>query len=78
MRYDNRIKDFLKKLQALSDSTGIYIEEFGDPFYNPSLEFRDEDVSERYCLTLNDDDIHENSTTYRVRKGNGYDGELVK
>ena len=74
---DEEVKDkavaFLEKLNAITMETGVVIETFGDPHYNPNLCVDDNcELSVPIYFSY---DVEQK--TYIGRIGNPYDGEII-
>jgi hypothetical protein len=74
----DRYKDFLMKLAALSAETGVYIENFGDSFYDPFLT-----IEPNKCFQNNKEHpvvflcLDCETGEYVGTKDNPYDGETI-
>lgn len=71
MTKEERCRDFLAKLQLLSEETGVYVEHYGDQYYNPQLIVKDLTEPQIYFEL----DFEENK--YVARTENAYDGPLL-
>lgn len=67
---------FFENLNEMTNQTGVIIDTFGDPFYNPSLStesfFGGYDSKERIYFSYDSA-----NKTYVGRIGNPYDGQVV-
>lgn len=67
-----KYKDFLEKLTKLTKETGVIIETFGDPFYDPRLVVDENEDLEIYFSWNFEKEI------YVARKESPYDGEILE